>query len=94
MLALESVPTAVPGQWVALKVEAQGSEIKIYLNNRELVAVQDKALRFQPVRLASIKGVSGTFLGWELISKASFVAFCIISFLDKCHKERLPNSSR
>ena len=46
MLALETVPTAVPGQWYKLKVEAFGSEIKIYLNDKEVAAVEDKAASF------------------------------------------------
>jgi hypothetical protein len=61
MLALENVPAPIPGQWYSIKVEARGSEIKIYLNNVEVVVAEDKNTLFSAGKV----GLGGGYLASE-----------------------------
>jgi beta-galactosidase len=46
MLALQSVPTVLPGEWASLKIIGRGNQIKVYLNGKEYVSVDDKKALF------------------------------------------------
>lgn len=57
MLALQPVPTVKPGEWAAVKVCAQGSNIRIFLNGVEQVSVEDANAPFKAGKV----GVGGGY---------------------------------
>ena len=57
MLALQPVPTVMPGEWAAIKVVAKGNAIRIFLNGEEVVSVEDAKAPFKAGKV----GVGGGY---------------------------------